>query len=119
MSSIARLAAACDGEAMVTLPSFSISISAPVSSWIERMVLPPGPMTSRILSGGTMMVMRRGACWEMSPRGASIAACILPEDLEPSGLGLLQRLAHDLARDALDLDVHLQRGDAVARCRRP
>ena len=30
---------------------------------------------------------------------------------------LLKRLAHDLARDAADLDVHLQSGNALARAR--
>ena len=30
-----------------------------------------------------------------------------------AGLGLVQRLLHDLLGDAGDLDVHLQRGDAV------
>ena len=47
---------AASGEAMMTLPSSSTSISQPVSSTIERMVLPPGPMTSRILSFGICIV---------------------------------------------------------------
>ncbi len=33
----------------------------PVSSMMPRMILPPGPMTSRILSGLILMVMMRGA----------------------------------------------------------
>src|SRR5690606_6580758 len=36
-----------------------------------------------------------------------------PEDVEPPFPRLLECLGHDLARDALDLDVHLQRGHAV------
>src|SRR5581483_8161721 len=35
------------------------------------------------------------------------------QDVEPAFFGLVQRLAHDLAIDAADLDVHLQRSDAV------
>ena len=37
----------------VTLPSSSTSILAPVFSWMPRMTLPPGPMISRIFSGGS------------------------------------------------------------------
>src|SRR5262245_58935600 len=37
----------------------------------------------------------------------------LAEDVQAAGVGLLQRLAHDLLGDAGDLDVHLQRGDAL------
>ena len=36
----------------------------------------------------------------------------LVEDEQTSALGLLQGLAHDLGRDSLDLDIHLQRGNA-------
>ena len=39
----------------------------------------------------------------------------LVEDEQPAGPGLGQRRAHDLGRDAGDLDVHLQRGDALGR----
>ena len=35
------------------------------------------------------------------------------EDVQAAGLGLGQRRAHHVRRDAADLDVHLQRGDAV------
>ncbi len=38
----------------------------------------------------------------------------LLEDVKPSLAGLIERLLHDLAGDAVDLDVHLQRRDAVA-----
>jgi len=37
--------------------------------------------------------------------------------VQPPVLRLVERLLHDLARDAVDLDVHLQRGDAVFRAR--
>src|SRR3954454_1734450 len=39
----------------------------------------------------------------------------LLEDRGPCPGGLLERAAHDLLRDAGDLDVHLQRGDPVRR----
>ena len=35
--------------------------------------------------------------------------------MQAAALGLGERLAHDLRGDAHDLDVHLQRGDALAR----
>src|SRR5688572_4840766 len=35
------------------------------------------------------------------------------QDVHAAFLGLVKRDLHDLARDALDLDVHLQRGDAA------
>ncbi len=50
-------------------------ISAPVSSWIELIILPLGPITSPILSTGTLTVMIRGANWLISP-GAEIASRI-------------------------------------------
>src|SRR6202022_1191361 len=37
----------------------------------------------------------------------------LAENKQTTALGLRQRFAHDLRRDASDLDVHLQGGDAV------
>src|SRR5690606_15604467 len=37
------------------------------------------------------------------------------EDVHATALGLLQSNLHDLFGDTVDLDVHLQRGDAVFR----
>ena len=37
------------------------------------------------------------------------------EDVQPSGARLFHCLAHDVSGDAAHLDVHLQRGDSVAR----
>src|SRR5678816_935218 len=54
---------------MVTSPLSSMLILAPVASWIPRMVLPLGPMTSPILSGLICIVRMRGACWESSVLG--------------------------------------------------
>ena len=43
----------------------------------------------------------------------------LVQDDQARLAGLLERLGHDLGGDALDLDIHLQGGDALGRCRRP
>ena len=40
------------GEPTKTVPSSSMSMLHPVSSMIERITLPPGPMTAPILSCG-------------------------------------------------------------------
>jgi hypothetical protein len=57
------------------VPSSSMVISAPVSSWIWLMTLPLGPITSPILSTGTLTVMIRGAFGLMSS-GRSMASAI-------------------------------------------
>jgi len=57
---------------MVTSPESSTLISAPVCSWMPRMILPLGPMTSPILSGRTWIVMMRGAYLESCERGRAI-----------------------------------------------
>ena len=79
-----------------------------------RIILPPGPMTSRILSTGIRMVTMRGANDEMLSRdcGDRLAAscsrmCSRPRRACSSALRMIS------VGDAADLDVHLQRGDAV------
>jgi len=52
---------ALSGENTVTRPSSSTSIFVPVCSWMPRMILPPGPMISRIFSGRILIVTKRGA----------------------------------------------------------
>jgi hypothetical protein len=64
---------------------------------IERIILPPGPMMSRILSVGILMVMTLG------------------EDERAAFLGLEKRLAKDVHGQALGLVVHLHGRDAVGR----
>ena len=88
-----------------------MSMVVPVSSVMERIVTPPLPMTSRILSGW----IRRGN----DPR--SVLGHLLPrpidhlghlvEDVKPTFLGLRERPFHDFAGNAVDLDVHLEGGD--------
>src|SRR6266496_3913465 len=68
MISIARSAAASSEEAMETLPESSTSILQPVDSMIDRIVLPPEPMTSRMRSRGICIVKMRGANGEMLGR---------------------------------------------------
>ena len=66
----AASAAAPSAVAIETVPSSSTSIFAPVSSTSARMTLPPGPMTSRILSGLILILIMRGACGEIASRAA-------------------------------------------------
>jgi len=69
-------AASADGPStapMYTVPSSSIVMSAPVSSWIWLIILPFGPMTSPILSTGTCTVITRGAVGAISS-GVSMAS---------------------------------------------
>src|ERR687895_553972 len=93
-------------EATFTVPSSSTLILAPVFSTISRITLPPEPITSRILSTGIFKTSMRGACLAEGLRH-------LAENVQAPALRLLERRAHDLFVDALDLDVHLQRGDAA------
>ena len=61
------------------------------------------------------MVTMRGANGEMFWRDAGERFAHLVEDVQPAAARLVERLAHHLGGDAADLDVHLQRGDAVGR----
>ena len=63
-------------QAMVTVPSSSISMVVPVSSVSARMTAPPLPITSRILSGLILILMMRGANVEMSERDEGSTAVI-------------------------------------------
>ena len=90
-----------------------MSIVVPVSSVSARMTAPPLPITSRIFSGLILIVIIRGACCETSVRACGTASCIMREDVHAAFARLRQRDRHDLLGDALDLDVHLQRGDAA------
>ena len=54
---------------MYTVPSSSMSILAPVASWMPLIVLPPGPISRPIFSGLILTVSSRGACLLISLRG--------------------------------------------------
>ncbi len=58
---MALAAADSSADATFTRPSSSTSIFTPVFSMMPRIVLPPGPMTSRIFSTGIRIVTMRGA----------------------------------------------------------
>src|SRR5712692_3944904 len=64
-------------QAMEMVPSSSISMVVPVSSWMPRITTPPLPMTSRILSGLIFILMMRGAKLESSAREPSIACFMI------------------------------------------
>ena len=102
-------------DAILTVPSFSMSMVVPVSSVIARMTAPPLPMTSRIFSGSIFIVMIVGAHSDIFWRGVERTLFISPRMCSRAVLRLVERVLHDLPGDAVDLDVHLQRGDAVAR----
>ena len=95
------------------VPSSSMLISVPVSAVIWRMTLPPAPMTSRILSTGILIVVMRGAYGLSSSRLGADDLGHLAEDVHPGVVRLLERVAHDLGGDPGDLDVHLERRDAL------
>ena len=61
MMSIAACTAMPSGPDTKIVPSSSIAMSEPVCSVIELIILPFGPITSPILSTGTLMVVIRGA----------------------------------------------------------
>src|SRR5437660_1137723 len=65
MIEIALAADSPSADATFTRPSSSTSIFTPVRSMMLRIILPPGPMTSRILSTGIRIVTMRGAKEEM------------------------------------------------------
>ena len=76
------------------------------------MTLPPEPMTSRILSFGMSIVVMRGA-FSLTASRAGQRLRHLAEDVQPAVAAPGQRHLHDLLGDRGDLDVHLQRGDAL------
>ncbi len=93
---IAICAAASSDDAMLMRPSSSTSILTPVRSTIERMVLPPEPMRSRVFSTGILIVMM-----------PSVSA-ILPRMCRRPWRRLFERLAHDVHRDghSLLMSIH-------------
>ena len=102
-------------EVMKTLPSSSMSIfSTPVSAMILLMILPPGPMTSLIFGGIDLDHdhARRELRELLARTGDRFGELV---DDEVAGLArLFHRFAHDLDRDALHFDVHLNRRDALS-----
>ena len=82
------------------------------------MVLPPGPMSRPIFSGLIFTVSSRGACSLMSAAGLAERREHRLRGCSAGFPGLLQRRLDDLLVDAVDLEVELDAGDALGRCRR-
>ena len=55
-------------DATETVPSSSISMRVPVSSWMERNHLPPGPMTAPIFSGLILRRITSARIWKVPSR---------------------------------------------------
>src|SRR5918998_1432351 len=99
------------------VPSSSMLIWAPVSSWIWLMTLPLGPITSPILSTGTFIVMMRGAVGAISS-GASIASLITSRIVMRASRACFS--AEDVGERhefllAVDLSADQAHGDAADR----
>ena len=73
-------------------------MATPVCAMIARIILPPGPMMSRIRSGLTVSVVMRGAYCECSVARRGERLGHLAEDVEAALARLVQRLLEDLAR---------------------
>ena len=97
-----RLASAPLGSAdeTETVPSSWMSILVPVSSWIDRIILPPGPMTAPIFSGLILTRSTRGANSESSVTRRADRLHHLVEDEQATVVRLRQRLAHESRSDA-------------------
>ena len=89
-----------------------MEIWAPVSSVIELIILPLGPMTSPILSIGTLIVVTRGA-YGLISSGSSIASAITSRIVSRASLACASAPGEHLRRNAVELGVQLQRGDEV------
>ena len=82
ISAIRRCASAPASElvqAILTVPSSSISMVVPVSSVKARMTAPPLPITSRIFSGLIFMVIIRGANADISVFALLMASFMIPK----------------------------------------
>ena len=88
-------------------------ISQPDSSTSFLMFLPPGPMSAPIFSGLILTVTMRGAYLLISVRGVGEGLGHLGQDVQARDAGLLDRLGHEAVRDAAQLEVELEAGDAL------
>ena len=102
---------------MRIVPSSSMSIWTSWSASSDRIVSPPLPMTIPMKSGLILMVEIRGACPASSVRGSGIASSMRSR-MKFRARAACSSAFRMISCVARDLDVHLQRGDAVA-CRRP
>src|SRR5271169_4976214 len=91
-------------EATLTRPVSSTSILAPVCSMMPRMVAPPLPIRSRILSVGIITVSMRRILRALGARPVKHGIHLVEEE-EAATARLLHCLLQDLASEATDLDV--------------
>ena len=87
-------------EPIRTVPSSSTSIVHLVSSMILRIILPPGPMMSRMRSGLILILVMRGAYGESSVRGLCDRGEHLAQDEHAALARLGEGVLHDLGGDA-------------------
>ena len=76
--------------ATFTVPSSSRSTRAPVTSQISRMILPPGPMTSRIFSLLMWITVILEPSGSAPSRAVEIASLILPKDMQAAIARLIE-----------------------------
>ena len=80
-----------------------------------RIILPPGPMIAPIFSGSILIMMMRGAWSDSSARGLSITANILFRIESRASCACISASRRTSCRTPLDLDVHLESGNALGR----
>ena len=100
------------------MPSSSMLISQPVSATMPLMFLPPGPMSRPIFSGLIFSVSMRGRVLAElgARRGERARSSLRAPSCARRARGRWPR--HDLVTDAGELEVELEAGDALRRCRR-
>ena len=104
-------------EETETVPSSSMSILVPVSSWMDADHL---PARANDCSDLLRIDLESNHSWrELGQLFSRLVNRLrhLAKNEEPAVSGLGQRFAHDLRRDALDLDVHLDGGHTVCGAR--
>ena len=106
-------AASWSGAQMKIVPSSWMSMSAPNSSVMPRMVSPPLPITSPIWSGLIWIVKMRGAHWRELAARLGDGLGHLAEDEQPRLAACSSASLRISNVTPADLDVHLQGGDAL------
>ena len=99
---------------MLTVPSSSMLISQPDSSTRRLMFLPPGPMRAPIFSGLILTWTMRGRVFAQfgARRGDGLGH--FGQDVQAGDARFFQGFGHEVVREAAQLEVQLEAGDAVA-----
>ena len=91
-----------------------MSIVAPVSSWMARIVLAAGAdQQADLLRIDLRLKQPWGSSAEISARGRRIAVSIVLQQFVAGLSGLFERVANDLFADAVDLQIELNPGDPL------